>query len=221
MSLQSKAKTRHFIVEKCPHLALFVAASVWLGIPLAKAQETNTYTLTPGHEAEFEKISRTRLAHAPSYLKPQFFALRQNQIPIGYIYSTDPDPGDEPHRQGNPSDCQITWLDAQTHQARIIKTLILHNHNAAWECVGLKAIGIISQKDNLLKIGFIYYVYLATATLDNPSAEDNEPMIMTLDPRTGAWTFDAEDTDKVFTTEGGHAGRIKKNSYPLNEIIIR
>lgn len=185
-------------MKKCIHSALFFLLSIWFGIPLARAEKTGPYILMPDHAADFEKVGHTRLPRVPSYLNPQFFVIKHDNMPIGYIYSVDPDQGDEAHRSGYLSDCQITWLDAKSGQVKTIKTLIRQNYNAAADCNSLSAIGIVYQNKTLIKIGFIYDVSLFAATAENPSAEDKEPMVMTLDPQTGTWAFDKEDAYKVF-----------------------
>lgn len=55
------------------------------------------------------------------------------------------------------------------------------------------------SKNNVLKIGFIYDDIVLFPTLENPSAEEHEPMAMTLDTQTGTWAFDEEDADTIFT----------------------
>jgi hypothetical protein len=162
------------------------------------AEKTGPYTLTPSHAAVFEKVGHTGLPHVPSYRNQQFFVIKQDNIPIGYIYSVDPDQGSKEHRSGYLSDCQISWLDAKSGKTKNIKTLIRQKYNSATDCNGLSAIGIVYQNKNLIKIGFIYDVSLFSATAENPSAEDKEPMVMTLDPQTGTWEFDEEDANKVF-----------------------
>ncbi|MCH4093015.1 MAG: hypothetical protein LKE96_01670 [Acetobacter peroxydans] len=180
------------------HSTMFSLLSIWFCIPLARAEKTGPYTLTPSHAAVFEKVGHKGLPHVPSYRNPQFFVIKQDNIPIGYIYSVDPDQGGKEHRSGYLSDCQISWLDAKSGKTKKIKTLIRQKYNSATDCNSLSAIGIVYQNKNLIKIGFIYDVSLFSATAENPSAEDKEPMVMTLDPQTGTWEFDEEDANKVF-----------------------
>ncbi|WP_148707827.1 hypothetical protein [Komagataeibacter melaceti] len=193
-----RIQERYFPMKRCIHSALFFLLSIWLGISMARAEKTGPYTLAPSHAADFERVGHTVLPHAPSYLNPQFFALRQDNMPIGYIYSVDPEPGEEAYRTGELSDCQITWLDAKTGKRKTIKTLIRMRYNGATDCNRLSAIGIVYQNKNIIKIGFIYNVSLFATTVENPSGEDEEPVVMTLDPRTGTWAFDEKDANKVF-----------------------